>query len=95
MFDLHTWRFFFAVAENAAFLFSAVSHVNPDQVTEQRTSEPAAVAEDAAAQATDQPAATAADTGAEGQSAPASAAASTLKGSNWPRGGVNRRILKT
>ena len=70
------WRFF-TVVENVASLLSAASDVNPDQVAEQRTAEPAAVVEDAAPQATDQPATAAAATGAEGQSAPASAAAST------------------
>ncbi|XP_021309127.1 uncharacterized protein LOC110432672 [Sorghum bicolor] len=49
---------------------SAASDVNPDQVTERRTAEPAAAVEDAAPQAAGQPAAAAATTGADGQTAP-------------------------
>ena len=80
MFNFRTsvFLFFFgAVVENVALLFSVASDVNPDQLAEQRTAEPAAAVEDAAPQATEQPTAAAAATRAEGQSAPASATAST------------------
>jgi len=65
VFNFRTSAFFFAVVENVTLLFSAASDVNPDQVAEQRTADPAAAVEDAAPQATEQPAAAAA-TGTEG-----------------------------